>query len=477
MAIPEEVYLRNNLPGYEEAKKARNFSNFWPPLYQGYWDSFTVPPAKPANLLSDKESEDMYKSDAPMDSPKEDVFMQTERSQLRAVEKAVCDKARSLQICEHLSREKCKALSPQERYEGRFIQKRRQQIYTWMHYHCSTGPTALRKRLAISIIPVVGASATAEVSTRMNQEDEAYLHLFKHRVMPVVKECTIQGSCKGPQINIIRQVAHEQYKSADKDICAAVATELGLQTEHKVEEQVRKKAFTLTAAAEQKTPMPQQYEDAIHALPQWAEAMMKGACDSIVFVGTLIIGGPLPEHNGEITTIGCAVKASPTTPIPAALVSDVVPVPSIMPELRTPVKPIQAPSPFSPSIGISTRLPPVAAPVVTLSSPERVTSSIIEPQYSLPPPIPHLAEESASLPGTASPSPWLSHIAQKASSPTELRGAGGAATPPPPPPCPKPQPAFTMAFKAALLAHVNEKQSMRQCPIQWIHSGTAQSLH
>ncbi|KAF7965163.1 hypothetical protein HWV62_45282 [Athelia sp. TMB] len=501
---PEEVYLRNNLPGFEEAKKARDFSNFWPPLYQGYWDLFPVPPAKPADLLSDEESEDMYESDAPMDSPEEDAFMQTERGQLRAAEKAVRDKERSLQ------REKRKALSPQERYEGRFIQKRRKQIYTWMHRHCSAGPTALRKRSAISIIPVVGASATAEVSTRVNQEDEAYLHLFKHRVMPVVEERTLQGSCKGPQINIIRQVAREQYKSADEDTRAAVAAELGLQTEHKVEEQVRKKAFTLTAAAEQKPPTPQQYQDAIHALPQWAEAMLKGACDSTGFVGTLIIGGPLPERNGEITTISChvgknahgntfakayqkyqaavikpyteflrsvfptevregrALKASPTTSIPvekqlegAAYTFDNstedVPVPSITPELRTPVKPTRAPSPFSPDIGISTRLPPVAAPVVTLSSPERATSSIIEPQYSLPPPIPRLAEESASLPGAASPSPRLSRIAQKASSPTELRGAGGAATPPPPPPRPKPRPAFNVAFKAALLARANEE--------------------
>ena len=131
-----------------------------------------------------------------------------------------------------------------------------------MFRHCADGPTASRKKkkATIAVLPALDASVAQDRHTRVNQEDEAYLHLFHDRVMSVVDERTVDEKFKGPPINLIRQIARELYKDEDEPTRAAVATELSLQAECKVQEQDKRKNTALNAA-EQKPRTPQEYQE------------------------------------------------------------------------------------------------------------------------------------------------------------------------------------------------------------------------
>lgn len=131
-----------------------------------------------------------------------------------------------------------------------------------MFRHCADGPTALRKKkkATIAILPALDAGATLDRPSRVNQEDEVYLHLFRDRIMPTVEERITDEDFKGPPINIIRQVARELYENEDEQTRATVAAELGLQTERKALDQEKKKTAALNAT-EQKPRMPQDYQE------------------------------------------------------------------------------------------------------------------------------------------------------------------------------------------------------------------------
>lgn len=130
--------MKGCLPDFEVAKKNRDFRNFWPSLYSGYWKLFAIPAPKPADLLDDDDSEPRYESDAPMDSAEEEAFAQTERGKLRAAEEEAHAKEQALQVCSqkrssvitkpNSQRERNKGLTPEERYEARYIRQRKKVI-------------------------------------------------------------------------------------------------------------------------------------------------------------------------------------------------------------------------------------------------------------------------------------------------------------------------------------------------------------
>ncbi|KAF7982380.1 hypothetical protein HWV62_28459 [Athelia sp. TMB] len=491
---PEESYMKGCLPDFEVAQRNRDFSNFWPSLYTGYWKLFTIPPPKPADLLDDEDSEPRYESDVPMDSAEEEMFARTERGQLRAAEEEAHTKEQALQ------REKSKGLSPEERYEARYIRKRKK-----------------KKKATIAILPALDASAAPGRPSRINQEDEVYLHLFRDRIMPSVEKRIIDEDIKGPPINIIRQVARELYKDEDEQTRAMVAAELGIQTERKTQDQEKKKSASLNAT-EQKPRMPQDFQDAIDAFPQWVDAMLQGACDSTGFSASLLIGGPVPEQQGDIATISVHVGKNPDgntfgtvyqkyqtavvkpyteflrTVYPAEVRADRAlrtvsaapntaassfqhlegathtfadggvnsPVPYVAAEPSA--APGPPPCPVTPNTSALTNATPDAAPDSTPDAtptfPEHALPRIPELSIPLLPLIPALraTEEPVSLAnasaGAPSPSPRLNRLAQKASSLTEPSGVGSTAISAHPPlPRPKPR----AAFKMSLLIRANEE--------------------
>lgn len=110
-----------------------------------------------------------------------------------------------------------------------------------MYNHCATGSAAKRKAQRLLTAPVLTENFAPEKSTRINQADEAYLHLFHDRVMPIVEQRALDENLKVPYVNLMRRVARECFQAEDEETRAAVAAELALQMEQKNQELDAKK--------------------------------------------------------------------------------------------------------------------------------------------------------------------------------------------------------------------------------------------
>ncbi|KAF7972342.1 hypothetical protein HWV62_18110 [Athelia sp. TMB] len=456
---PEEAYMKERLPDFEKAKKERDFSNFWPSLYAGYWDRFSIPAPKPADLL-DEEPSSLYESDVPMDSGEEEAFAQTERGRLRAAEQQAHAKEQAQQL------EKNKGLSPEARYEARFICNRRKQIYSWMFRHCADGPTSLRKKkkATLTILPALDSSATQDRPTRVNQETEVYLHLFRDHIMSVVDKRAIEEDFKGPPINLIRQVARELYNDEDEETRALVAANLSLQTERKIRDQEKKKNTALNAA-EQVQCTPQDYQNFHYgknphgntfgtAYQKYQTAVVKPytECLRTVYSAEVRADRALPSGSA-------APKISPPSLLEGATHAfdgsgTNSPVPYVAMDLPVPAGPTLPPSLSAPDAIPLASVAPDAPPNAAPTTPKRTVPSVPEPPISLAVPTSALraTREQGPLTSAPCPSPRLTRIAQKGSAPAEPDEARGTTTPAPPP-RPKPR----AAFKTALLVRANEE--------------------
>ncbi|KZP30675.1 hypothetical protein FIBSPDRAFT_883815 [Athelia psychrophila] len=291
----EISWLMERIPEYSEAQKKHRYDKFWPALFQSYFDAFPPPEPTPGDPTdSEADSEPEPESDVPLDSAEEEAFANSapgKRKQKAVVQKAI-KRGQKVQS---------QSLSREDKITGRFIRKRKVQLKSYLQWHCPPIPRAPRRKKGSATgplgLPVFGQSAAAHKPHRVNQEDEMYIKLFyPTRIIQNVRERLKQEELTGPAVNLIRKVAREMYEKEDSETQGKVKSALAAQRAENAEESEEEVAVD-------DTPTPQQYQEAIDTFPPYIDAILQEVTKRTCFSATLIMGGPIPAHNGAISTM------------------------------------------------------------------------------------------------------------------------------------------------------------------------------
>lgn len=125
-----------------------------------------------------------------------------------------------------------------------------------MRLHSAVARPRKKDGAVLPAVPAFGRLAVHGKAQRAAQETEGYIHLYyDSRLITHVERRTIETNHRGPQINLIRQVAREMYEKEDEETRAAVIAHLAAEAAKKTAEQ---KALAEAESAEH--PTPEQYQ-------------------------------------------------------------------------------------------------------------------------------------------------------------------------------------------------------------------------
>ncbi|KAF7984575.1 hypothetical protein HWV62_13795 [Athelia sp. TMB] len=304
----EQVFLEGELPEYVEAQKNnKKYHKYWPVLFRKYFAGFPIRAITAVDIAADAARmagpppalpADNDYSDAPLDSPEEEAFAKTmlgkrkRKSGKRKMSKA----AKAMKEFED-----SKQLTPEVRIKQLLIRCRQEQLKSWMRRHSPAVPNLPRakKGQTSSLGFNIFDPPTLEKPGRAQQVTEAYIDLYlPTRIRPAVQELARERNHEGPQINLVREVARKLYSNEDEETRAAVAAHLAAQEQARVKEE---DAFARAQTAVE--PTPADYQLAIDIFPTWADTMLREAVRRTGFCATLILGGPVPNHKGNISTL------------------------------------------------------------------------------------------------------------------------------------------------------------------------------
>ncbi|KAF7986430.1 hypothetical protein HWV62_31177 [Athelia sp. TMB] len=304
----EETWLEGKLPDFLDAQKNnKKYHKFWPGLFRAWFAEFPLRAITPLDLAADvarmagpppalpRADED---SDAPLDSPEEEAFATTVlgKRKRKKVKRKLTKAAKAIKEFED-----SKLLTPEERIKQLLIRVRQEQLKSWMRRHAPAVPKPPRTKTgqASSSGLDIFNPPTLDKPGRAPQESEVYIDLYlSTRIRPAVKELARERNHQGPQINLVREVARELWKNEDEETRAAVATRLAAHEKARIAEE-----DALARAQTAVEPTPEDYQLAIDLFPQYANTMLKEAVRRTGFCATLILGGPVPNHKGSISTL------------------------------------------------------------------------------------------------------------------------------------------------------------------------------